>query len=267
MARARVWALALALTLTWVGLGGGGAAAASPPSNTRRMFVACGWTAAAATAATAVAAGTPPAAVAYERAGVMANPSGVFTDDKSDHLVPGVAPRLGACEPIQNCVATSSTTSPSKSATPWQFAAEPDAAWDALLAAVRARAEVVAMDSGTSPTARRYLRAEVASVTPPGSIDVLEFLLDPVERTVFYRSATRDTYFVYPLQTPISDNGTNRKRLDGIRAALGWAEVRTDLDLSAYGLDAGGQPSTGGLGRVGAFSLWSPKDEAEPAAL
>jgi hypothetical protein len=35
--------------------------------------------------------------------------------------------------------------------------------------------------------------------------------------------------YLYPLQTPISDRGAQRKRMDGVRAALGWRLVGCEL--------------------------------------
>ena len=39
----------------------------------------------------------------------------------------------------------------------------------------------------------------------------------------------RGSRYLYPLQTPISDRGAQRKRMDGVRMALGWRLVGCEL--------------------------------------
>ena len=83
---------------------------------------------------------------------------------------------------------------------------------------------------------RFYLHVTAPSAVPPGSMDDLEFTLNPAERLVFYRSATREAVFVNqvaPTQ-PLTDNGANRKRLEGIRAQLGWGKLTYGDEFAAY---------------------------------
>ncbi|BDA41940.1 probable thylakoid lumenal 17.9 kDa protein, chloroplastic [Coccomyxa sp. Obi] len=79
--------------------------------------------------------------------------------------------------------------------------------------------------------------------------DVLEFLLKddrPAELTndpsgttstegpiVLYRSMAGSVKYIWPLQTAVSDLGTQRKRVESIRKALGWRLVGCDL-LECY---------------------------------
>lgn len=52
---------------------------------------------------------------------------------------------------------------------------------------------------------------------PPGGagVDYMEFLIKPQDQIVLYRSVSRDTLFVYPLQQPVSDQGSIKERLEG----------------------------------------------------
>ena len=61
---------------------------------------------------------------------------------------------------------------------------------------------------------RRRLVVGVLQV-PPGSVDSVEFLVKPTDQIVLYRSVSRDTLFLYPLQQPVSDQGKLKDRLEG----------------------------------------------------
>lgn len=76
-----------------------------------------------------------------------------------------------------------------------------------------------------------YLRAEAPSKVPPGSVDDLEFLLAPEDSLTFFRTGSRQSVFVYPVQQPLPDGGTLKKRLDTIQKGLKWDSV---ADLYEY---------------------------------
>jgi uncharacterized protein (DUF1499 family) len=69
---------------------------------------------------------------------------------------------------------------------------------------------------------RLYVRAEAPSAVPPNSVDDLEFVLLPNDGVVLYRSASRQSLLVYPLQQPVSDGGKIKKRLEKIQQAVNW---------------------------------------------
>jgi len=73
-----------------------------------------------------------------------------------------------------------------------------------------------------------YLHGEAPSTVPRDGIDDLEFILLPEESLVIYRSSSRQSVFLYPLQRPVSDGNTNRSRLESIQKALGWPSLGYD---------------------------------------
>ena len=76
---------------------------------------------------------------------------------------------------------------------------------------------------------QHYLRAEAPSKV--GSVDDLEIILTPEDSLAFFRTASRQSVFVYPVQQPLPDGGTLKKRLDAIQRALKWDSV---ADLYEY---------------------------------
>jgi uncharacterized protein (DUF1499 family) len=72
---------------------------------------------------------------------------------------------------------------------------------------------------------KHYLRAEAPSSFPSRNVDDLEFVLEPKEGLVFYRAASRESVYLYPLQQPVSDGGNLRKRVDSLQRTLGWGTL------------------------------------------
>lgn len=130
--------------------------------------------------------------------------------------------RLTPCKPTPNCVASQADRAADAGhyVPPLAIRGEPEAAWAALVAAVRAapRVHIVAERPG-------YLRAEYASRVF-GFVDDVELQLDPSAKAVHVRSASRVGY---------SDFGVNRARIE---------ELRTRL--AAAGMLAGGGGAAGG---------------------
>ena len=78
---------------------------------------------------------------------------------------------------------------------------------------------------------KRYLRAVATALVPADGIDDVEFVLrDDGGVRLLYRSATRQSVFVYPLQQPLANQESHIQRLLSIRTRLGWEEAGLPVD-------------------------------------
>lgn len=117
--------------------------------------------------------------------------------------------RLPPCPASPNCV--SSQADPNDKVhylAPIGFADDPEAAWRRLQAVVSAQPRVTLRRNEAG-----YLHAEFRSRVF-GFVDDVQFILDPQNRLIHFRSASRTGY---------SDLGVNRKRIEAIRKAFGEA--------------------------------------------
>ena len=121
---------------------------------------------------------------------------------------------------------------------PWSYAGvgrlreQPERAWLQLTRAVEAvggDGVVVVERDDEKP----YRHVTAPSKVPPGSLDDVECRLDAETRAGYVRSATRESIFVYPLQQPLSDAGTNMARLVRIRDELAWEDVGYERERAA----------------------------------
>ena len=70
------------------------------------------------------------------------------------------------------------------------------------------------------------LHATIPTEFPKGlSYDDIEFVLRPDDNVVLYRSVSRQSVFVYPVQQPVTDKNSNLNRLQKIRSIIGWEEL------------------------------------------
>ena len=138
----------------------------------------------------------------------------------------------------ENGISTSAVRSPSKFSAPWDYVPETfeaDVAWKSLKIAITELEGARIVEEKMEPQVSFYLHATAPSSVPPGSIDDIEFVLNTDTKVVFFRSVTRDTVFLYPLQQPLSDRGANLKRLESIRKSLGWSRLSYEFgDAVSY---------------------------------
>lgn len=137
--------------------------------------------------------------------------------------------RLAGCAADEACLSSSAVNNPSKFSPPWApssvspEAADAARAWRSLVAAVQDQPglEVVERDD-----TGRYLRATAPTVVSGlDAVDDIEFLLrtdSGAAPRALFRSSTRQSVFVYPLQQPVPNQKSHFDRLEAIRLRLGW---------------------------------------------
>jgi uncharacterized protein (DUF1499 family) len=111
--------------------------------------------------------------------------------------------KLATCPAAPNCVSSQAEDAEHR-AEPLRFQGEPAQAWKRLrdVLATLPRVDVVTAED-------RYLHAEFTSLLFR-FVDDVEFVLDPENRVIHFRSASRAGY---------SDMGANRARMEAIRTA------------------------------------------------
>ena len=134
--------------------------------------------------------------------------------------------RLAGCSADEACIATSAVRNPSKFAPPWApnklspEASDVKRAWRSLVAAVEEQEGLTMVDRVDDDY---YLRCTAPSAVPSDGIDDVEFrLLAELPPRAVFRSASRQSVFVYPLQQPLPNQKSHAERLEAIRIRLGW---------------------------------------------
>ena len=152
--------------------------------------------------------------------------------------------RLRGCAADEACIGSSAVSNPSKYAPPWaptkgsSEASDAKRAWRALVAAVEDQPGLAVVDRNDELF---YLRATGKSEVPPEGTDDVEFrLLDELPPRALFRSSSRTSVFVYPLQQPVPNQKSHADRLDTIRLRLGWEQLSLSGD-SALEREMGAQ--------------------------
>ena len=137
--------------------------------------------------------------------------------------------RLAGCSADEACIASSAIRNPSKFAPPWApnklspEASDTRRAWRALVSAVEDQRDLTVAERVDE---KYYLRCTAPSAVPQDGIDDIEFrLLDELPPRALFRSATRQSIFVYPLQQPLPNQKSHAERLEQIRSRLGWEQL------------------------------------------
>jgi uncharacterized protein (DUF1499 family) len=193
------------------------------PAVTRRSVLV------AATTATA----TAPAAKAADltrKCSTVSNPATTVVTCKGFGVTADGG--LNPCAADEACVSTAAVRNPSKYGPPWRpsklspEAGDDARAWRSVLAAVGEEPSLKIVERDDT---KRYLRATCPSAVPTDGQDDVEFVLRDGP-SLLYRSATRQSVFLYPLQQPIANQKSHVNRLSAIRARLGWEEAGLPTD-------------------------------------
>lgn len=143
--------------------------------------------------------------------------------------------RLSTCAADESCISTSAVRNPSKYGPPWKPVnqmekSDASRAWRAVVSAVveEPGLKIVEQDDDV-----RYIRATGLSTVPQDGTDDVEFIMrSEGERAdvLLYRSATRQSLFLYPLQQPVANQKSHEQRLTSIRRRMGWEEAGLPSD-------------------------------------
>jgi uncharacterized protein (DUF1499 family) len=131
--------------------------------------------------------------------------------------------RLLACRQKSNCISSSSITSlDGKYGTPWTYNKETKDIYNELINTIKSNKLFKLVDTNDE---KYYVHAEAKSAIPPTGIDDIEFLVNPLDKIITYRSNSRE--LIYAGTDPIPDGGSNRNRLEEIKRVLGVQEMST----------------------------------------
>ena len=137
--------------------------------------------------------------------------------------------RLNGCAADAQCISSSAVQNPSKFSPPWSPSdVSPEAkdiprAWRALVSAIEDQEGLQIVERRDED---KYLRATAVSEVPKEGVDDVEFrLLEETPPLALFRSATRQSLYVYPLQQPVPNQKSHADRLQQIRTRLGWEEL------------------------------------------
>jgi uncharacterized protein (DUF1499 family) len=134
--------------------------------------------------------------------------------------------RLLKCRVKSNCVSTSSINSVDKYSAPWEFPSSSEDEFQAIINAVQSDPylNLIEADGG-----KLYVHAEAKSAFPPNGIDDLEFLINPRDKLITYRSNSRT--LVSAGTEIVGDGGSNKNRLLSMQRRLGVQQMGMNDDL------------------------------------
>ena len=134
--------------------------------------------------------------------------------------------RLLVCKSKSNCISSSSITSlDGKYGIPWKFTKEPKDEYNELLNIIKSNKLLKLIDYNNDLL---YIHVEAKSSIPIGGIDDIEFLINPLDKIITYRSNSRE--LVFAGTDPIPDGGSNKNRLEDIKRLLNVQEMSLTFD-------------------------------------
>eukprot|EP01031_Cornospumella_fuschlensis_P038146 gene38146-46352_t len=137
--------------------------------------------------------------------------------------------RLLKCRQKSNCISTSAINSVEKYSPPWEFSQSPQKEYDDLVEAVKSTSYLDLVEQDRDLL---YLRAEAKSAFPPTGIDDVEFLINPKDKLITYRSNSRTV--VSTGSDIVGDAGSNRNRLLSLQKKLGVKQMGQDDEVDKF---------------------------------
>lgn len=137
--------------------------------------------------------------------------------------------RLLKCKQKSNCISTSAINSVDKYSPPWEFTKSPDEEYNDLTAAVKSTSYLNLVEQDKE---KLYLRAEAKSAFPPTGIDDIEFLINPKDKLITYRSNSRTV--VSAGSDIVGDAGSNRNRLLSLQKKLSVQPMGQDDEVDKF---------------------------------
>jgi uncharacterized protein (DUF1499 family) len=143
--------------------------------------------------------------------------------------------RLLKCKDASNCISSSSFASLEHYGKPWQYGdVSADQEFELILNAIKTvdknniNRRMTIVDQNKE---RHYVRAEARSALVVNSKDDVEFLINPIDKIITYRTNTREVVMAGP--QVVSDGGSHRQRIAAIKLNLGVLEMgETDESIT-----------------------------------
>lgn len=142
--------------------------------------------------------------------------------------------RLLSCKSQSNCISSSSINSLEKYGRPWSFSKSPNDEYNELKSLIQKDAYLTLVESELPGVENNklYLHATAKSAVPPTSLDDIEFLINPLDKIITYRSSSRDVLMAGFSMVP--DGNSNRNRLEAVRRQLGLSEMQQSNEVDQY---------------------------------
>lgn len=162
-----------------------------------------------------------PSLVAWSIGGALPLPAHAEAQPQTQSDLYGLRKgRLMACKAKSNCISTSSINSLTQYGRPWTFEGDASAEFDKVMSAARASEQFleVAADSDRD---KGYVHLTAKAF--PSGIDDLEFLINPADKLITYRTNSREVVFAGNQKVP--DGGSQKNRLQALQRKLGAKDM------------------------------------------
>ena len=140
--------------------------------------------------------------------------------------------RLLSCKSASNCISSSAFQSLEHYGKPWAFSESTSADEEFQILLNALKSTEIRLKIADQNDAKRYVRVEARSAIPITGTDDIEFLINPIDKIITYRTNSREVAMAGP--QVISDGGSNKNRLDIIRRKLGVSEMGESEDLVKF---------------------------------